>query len=1186
MKEVGIGQYPTNQPALLQAGSMNKSSLQQHSPAARLRSSEGGFALVITLSLMLLLTVIAVGLLSLSAIELRTTSEGTARAMAMANARLALVLAIGDLQQKLGPDRCITASASLATKTAPLGVTGAWESWNTKELGTTYDKSGKFRGWLTSASLANTAEQPDQPPHVVPDSPGSVLLLGNGSLGKRPALIGDEMRIAMPKIPATNGRDHGNLAWVAIDESAKARLDLHRDHALPAAIAQIATAGAPAADGVFALADLTKFRPDAATSAKMITFDTACLTPGAASLPTYSPDLSNWSLSLLTDPVAGDFKKDLSTLFARGLTPAEASKPLYAGAGLATGPTDPPLSLLAGYHDLYKRLGVAVGGTQPGPDGVVASAPTGYAASTTPAVPTGPLLLPSLLRVDMIFSLISHYTHAGNAAALAALGFPYRLYLMYLPIITIHNPYNVPLVFDSLKISFADVPIAFQFRIGGQPLTYDPLPLNWLYSGQYGKTNSKAFYIRLKSAIGGTTPIRLEAGQTKLFGTPMVTPDWTWGQDFFDAKNGGTTLCDWWNGQTGEPNNPFEMAPTLITQSTTTAFGFTIDNIIPSQDQTPLAMDEYTPLNAGSNVALRPNTDIGVLYQPYMLVGSSFKVSMELTSGGKVFPAGVIEVNFGTQQRLKEVLEQGSSLRFPDPRTFPQIFPNPLVDGTISTLDIFEANDTKVVDYASAKPFVIFSLSGRTTMESFYRSRPYADGSPAVNAAKFDLSPGKDQPADLPFEMVMMPIRNNTAAIEEVRNKEEGFFFGGNGSMFGTPCATFYEFPKIPLQSLASFRHANLASSGAPPYTTYTVGESRAHPLIPTTVTQSTYAPSGAQMLDHTWLSNTALWDSHFLSTLTAYTGAAFGTTGKDAATVRSDFFKDGKPVINPRLVSLVTGKDAQRAIDRAAESDGWLDIASRLAIQGGFNVNSTSVEAWVAVLSSLRDESLSTVNGASATGNSAALPRVRQPSEAGIDDTKTRPIEPRWQGFRQLDETAIRRLATRVVAEIRSRGPFLSLSEFVNRRIGPASDERTHCGAVEAAIQKAKLNGLLADDGIDLNAGNLGTHAYPNPEVAYGPNTAAAPGALSQGDVLTLLGSRLTTRGDTFVIRTYGDATDYHGKILARAWCEAVVQRVPTRVDPADPPEKPTAQLNSVNQRFGRAFRLMSFRWLAPGEV
>ena len=78
------------------------------------RRQPRGFALVITLSLMVLLTVIAVGLMSLSAISLRSASRGDAMAAARSNARLALTIAIGELQQLVGPDQRITAPANIA----------------------------------------------------------------------------------------------------------------------------------------------------------------------------------------------------------------------------------------------------------------------------------------------------------------------------------------------------------------------------------------------------------------------------------------------------------------------------------------------------------------------------------------------------------------------------------------------------------------------------------------------------------------------------------------------------------------------------------------------------------------------------------------------------------------------------------------------------------------------------------------------------------------------------------------------------------------------------------------------------------------------------------------------------------------------------------------------------------------
>jgi hypothetical protein len=46
------------------------------------------------------------------------------------------------------------------------------------------------------------------------------------------------------------------------------------------------------------------------------------------------------------------------------------------------------------------------------------------------------------------------------------------------------------------------------------------------------------------------------------------------------------------------------------------------------------------------------------------------------------------------------------------------------------------------------------------------------------------------------------------------------------------------------------------------------------------------------------------------------------------------------------------------------------------------------------------------------------------------------------------------------------------------------------------------------------------------------------------------------------------------------------VVERDREYTDAADPPEKITDQLNTVNQRFGRRFLICSFRWLNANEI
>jgi hypothetical protein len=67
-------------------------------------------------------------------------------------------------------------------------------------------------------------------------------------------------------------------------------------------------------------------------------------------------------------------------------------------------------------------------------------------------------------------------------------------------------------------------------------------------------------------------------------------------------------------------------------------------------------------------------------------------------------------------------------------------------------------------------------------------------------------------------------------------------------------------------------------------------------------------------------------------------------------------------------------------------------------------------------------------------------------------------------------------------------------------------------------------------------------------------------------------------------VIRAYGDATDSTGKLAARAWCEAVVQRVPQPVEADD------SGINSARAGkpgdFGRRFHITSFRWLTEEEI
>ncbi|MEX2606122.1 MAG: hypothetical protein WD708_02155, partial [Kiritimatiellia bacterium] len=266
------------------------------------------------------------------------------------------------------------------------------------------------------------------------------------------------------------------------------------------------------------------------------------------------------------------------------------------------------------------------------------------------------------------------------------------------------------------------------------------------------------------------------------------------------------------------------------------------------------------------------------------------------------------------------------------------------------------------------------------------------------------------------------------------------------------------EIPTGPLLSVGSFRHANLSLYEHLPL--YTAGESfpspyvapdrvwETGPLNANNLRRGTPQVNYSTLVDWTYLVNEALWDRFYFSGIAP--DPVSGSSLEDALTT---FIDAGAPLANARI-ALIHGRGEQLREVLDPGTGGPTEESPAIPSQttlnrGAFNINSTSVEAWMSMLSAtLGLEVWQRENGSIAEDGSYDVPFPRQtiPSlHSGAPDT--------WQKYRGLDAAQIEDLATALVAEIRLRGPFTSMSDFVNRRLKPAGDPTALGGTIQAAI-------------------------------------------------------------------------------------------------------------------------------------
>jgi hypothetical protein len=813
--------------------------------------------------------------------------------------------------------------------------------------------------------------------------------------------------------------------------------------------------------------------------------------------------------------------------------------------------------------------------------------------------PTGVVLLPTIAKVQMLFSLIGRDLYgypppAGNVIPADApvihgpqggnfkgTKYQYDLHLLYTPIVTLHNPYNVAIELRNVRLEFVHVPFAMQVFRSRQPLSTGLVPLETMYADNQQGQRGKIFGMNLKTKTSGrpgASTFSLLPGEVKMF-SPYIDPDRTYQTDL-----GGRQFWDIYVG-------------TGITSNIDAIPGWRGDGI--GYDCDWIAGDKPMPQNFAegrwaSCVGIARDDDLYVEFAPLgiPLSNNKFTITMSATPGASSTPVTVnaIEIDYESAAGLQTfILGRNKTLRYPK-------------TGTIKGIETVDHATVAIKNIRKVKPFALLSVQAKSTSggrdpsneDGRLATKPWCFAHASIGASTQKVI--TEHSANFSHEVDLQLLEKGTANLLPIDLQDRTVFISGHTNFNGTKFGALYDIPLAPLQNLAGLNGANPGgSSGYLPRFAQPIGNSWAHPLIAADKLMQTQRTGN--YLDHSFLLNLALYDRYYFSGLADQTGA-FGS-GRTSQSLATDYAA-GKPLDDPRLILRPpAGKTATEFPDLVTTADFYTRVAAWQRMNGAFNINSTSVEAWKAMLASIHDAQAIFNQLDKATNRASLAPleaprtgqsrisRLRLPAAPGAS-TATDPKDTYWLGPREYSGAQLQALAENIVKQIRRRGPFLSLAEFVNRRLG--SDETAQCGALQQAIDDSEVNqavALAANAGFEIPAAAVATYKYANPAAGAGPSYQGAPGFLTQADLLNVLGNAATPRSDTFTIRGYGEARDTTGRVTATAVCEAVVQREADYVDPADSAQTaPAALVSAANKSFGRRFLIISYRWLHPHEI
>ncbi|WP_269522088.1 hypothetical protein [Coraliomargarita parva] len=1198
----------------------------RHQLTKSTKGQRSGFALIVALSLTALVVLLLLSITAVARIEVEASSNAKILLKARQNALLGLQIALGQLQKATGPDQRTTATADIIIP-APTSVTrtstgseiadnlntywkanrnrywtGSWSNGNTSsfdpENPAAYNPTPSLEGWLVSGYFENPDDfQPTTPVNGVTaaSSPGEVFYDASGNaytiLVKNSAGVKStddlDRLVTAPVVDIENANSSADgYAWWVGDEGIKARVNLidpfvddttdngllrrrsSAQHVAIEAISEKTGEGFDLYPGNDTILSKISTNPQWGDLIDNTSWKNATVE--------HYHDTTIWSNSVLADMRHGGLKQDLNYILGQSTRQdfANALNAAY-GEAIITSlsdthsvinektspygelPTSYGSSLLtysATWEQLWSYYNMGNQNTE---------IPAGIFNSEGEVIPRPQTedeqgISPLIIQAKIFYAL-----RIVNG----------EIFVDSMPMIVLGNPYTVPLAATDYVFEFSD-PSPY-LRFGEENLTglSEPLLMKAYKDifGQSPKRPEKAYVSKFTKMILRSEGI--PAGEARIFSidsSSSVNPDINGSYlEIQPTDNPATTVIltnsydpnIWLSYNFSSANGLGNKLPT---------YTYTDSDGAPQSVQmthVALQLNNRPGISATLRLPDYSNKMVHYIYgHGYSKDKNAFLVNP--TSNGT-------QIGGGLSLYLNDIPTGETSSPLPQQAPFSQ------------------------VNYRST---IINFYGGSSGSQGHLLEWAWTHVKNGDSAGGGNLNPYLQSnlmfsnDGDSDFEKVRWGSVNVGAGNYEHTAPES---IGGESSQTGF-VNLLYDTPSPDqvLNSIGQLQHFNTvgyipsgtswSSSSILAHmwqVNYPIANSYPHPRISREKVFDNLGSGYGTHYDGSYIWNDILSDRFFFS--------SYPTTG--------DFDFETDHLVNSRYRPFreedeVAWDDteAYRGDENSSTASNSRMAATNLMLEGGFNVNSTSTNAWKSILSSLREVS---VGGETSLGNLTA-PFARSLNQTGMaTDADKGNTANSWNGIRNLTDSEINELAEEIALQVRLRGPFLSFADFVNRKLISKNEDTYGLalgGTLQVSTDKAvnKLTNLdkaYQTTAIDFVSG-VNSAKMAEKEYVMPASIAGFPGHLLQADMLTILSPSLTARSDTFTIRAYGESRNpVTQETEGRAWCEAVVQRLPDYVVQNDGSkgneayEDPTDRTNAT---FGRRYTILSFRWLNSEEI